>query len=200
MFWFLNSIPMEEASINMMLTHRAPPTSTPRGPVVATTPLGSPRDTPFEQATLHPHHNLNILKQHPARWSAAHVTRRRWTWNCSGTLSVPRHVPAPKQAHAKAKLFSRCIRTDADIKPSKTPITTEKTENSHPKLFVPNAQLTMAVVKQSWTPSQIESTTIAPFTSSIARSPMRRREEAQLIECDVCVLVPLQCALAGETS
>ena len=69
---------------------------------------------------------LEHSKLHSARWSGAHATWHGWT----GTALEPSPLHLQSQLtksfpNREREALFRCIRTDADIKPAKTPDTVE---------------------------------------------------------------------------
>ena len=103
---------------------------------------------------------LEHPKEHPARRSEAHVTWHRWIWNCSRILSVPRHAPPQKQAHEI--LHEPQTENPFPMHPYRCRHQAIEDSNYRGEdrefsqmLFVPNAQLTMTILKRSRTPAQL---------------------------------------------
>ena len=150
----------------MFSSRKKPPIAAnfhPEGPTSCRDTSGSQRDSPFEQATPHLHPNLNSLNTASAAIERSARDRApldlELLWNL--VHSEARHTseassPISFTNREREALF-RYIRTDADIKPSKTPITAEKTENSPEISLFHTHYRPTALLKPSRTLAQIRS-------------------------------------------
>ena len=115
---------------------------------------GSQRDSPFEQTTNHLHTNSNPFAQRPSRSreNAARAAPERCTFR--DTLHL-RSTLTTAFTNGERKTLYRCIPYRCRHQAVEDSNSCGKDAEFSQKLSVPNAQLTMALMKPSRTLSQI---------------------------------------------